>query len=88
MLNTVPLEDSLFFDSPVLGNKHIIVAYLANNPRLDSIADLPRICWGRLVLNRRKEDKIGRDFVKDLRVKTSSIPRGPIRSWSLCCLPF
>jgi ribose transport system ATP-binding protein len=38
-----------------------------------SIADLPRICWGRLVLNRRKEDKIGRDFVKDLRVKTSSV---------------
>jgi ribose transport system ATP-binding protein len=38
-----------------------------------SIADLPRICWGRLVLNRRKEDKVGRDFVKDLRVKTSSV---------------
>jgi ribose transport system ATP-binding protein len=38
-----------------------------------SIADLPKISWGGVVLNRRREDKVGREYVKDLRVKTSSV---------------
>jgi len=39
LLNTTPMEDSIFFHSAELAKPHVIAAYLAGNPRLDAICD-------------------------------------------------
>lgn len=39
LLNPEPVTDSVFFSSYNLGARHIITAYLANNPRLDQLCE-------------------------------------------------